>query len=99
MLYGANIGAAGGRLSVVSPHDDLRRLAAAELGADALAPKELVPSGETRDIQKGGGHCLALNGTNKLFHLPQDRWPHAVDLSAIAGIAAAGARLVAALAR
>jgi hypothetical protein len=99
MLYGANIGAAGGALSVVSPHDDLRARAAAELGPEVLAPASLVPSGETRDIQRAGGHCLALNGTNLLFHLPQDRWPHAVDIAAIARIAAAGALLVTALAR
>ncbi|HEV8678184.1 MAG TPA: hypothetical protein VGQ90_02325 [Stellaceae bacterium] len=103
ILYGANIGAAGGTLAAVSPHDDLRRLAASELTRDAqphdLAPKDFVPSGETRDIQRSGGHCLALNGSNPLFHLPQDRWPHSVDTAAIARIAAAGARIVQALSR
>ena len=64
-----------------------------------MAPKTLVPSGETRDIHRAGGRYLTLVGTNPLFHLPQDRWPDAVDLDAVTGIAAAGARLVLAMTR
>lgn len=102
--YGANLGAAGGALSVMSASDDLRALAPAELSRagqkpDRIAPKEAVPSGETRDIHRAGGAYLTLVGTNRLFHLPQDRWPHAVDAAAIARIAAAAARIAAALAR
>jgi hypothetical protein len=33
-------------------------------------------------------------GSNLLFHLPQDRWPDAVDPGAVARIAAAAAHLV-----
>jgi len=103
VLYGANIGAAGGILSIVSAADDLRALADAELAqagqSHAMAPKDLVPGGETRDIHRAGGHCLAVNGTNKLFHLPQDRWPEAVDVPAITRIAIAAAQIVTALAR
>ena len=51
--------------------------------------QELVPNGETRDIHLAGGRYLTLVGTNDLFHLPQDRWPHAVDLAAVTRIAAA----------
>jgi hypothetical protein len=96
--YGANLGAVGGQLSVVSPDDDLRELTQTELALcgrppDALAPKTLVPSGETRDIHRAGGRYLTLVGTNPFFHLPQDRWPHAVDAEAVARIAAAAARL------
>jgi hypothetical protein len=96
--YGANLGAMGGELSVVSPEADLRELAQTELALcgrppDALAPKSLVPSGETRDIHRAGGRYLTLVGTNPFFHLPQDRWPHAVDADAVARIAAAMARL------
>jgi hypothetical protein len=101
--WGANIGAAGGDLSVMSTSEDLRALAAAELAtagqAPALAPPTTVPSGETRDIHKKGGRYLTLVGSNPLFHLPQDRWPHAVDLAAVAAIAEAAARIVLALAR
>ena len=100
--YGANIGAAGGALSLVSPDDELRDLATAELARagqpHALAPKTLMPSGETRDIHEKGGRYLTLVGTNPLFHLPQDRWPEAVDLDAVTRIAAAAARIALALA-
>ena len=96
--YGANLGAAGGVLSLVSNQDDLRRLGLAELNATGYPPDDIPwpaqpPSGETRDIHRAGGRYLTLVGTNKLFHLPQDRWPHAVD------IAAAAARIVVALSR
>ena len=102
--YGANIGATGGQLSVVSPNDDLRELSQTELALcgcppDTLAPKSLVPSGETRDIHRAGGRYLTLVGTNPFFHLPQDRWPHSVDATAIARIAAAMARLILRLTR
>lgn len=101
--YGANIGAAGGSLSLVSPDDDLRRLCAAELARagqlHAMAPRELVPSGETRDIHRAGGRYLTLVGANRLFHLPQDRWPDSVDLAAVTRSAAAAAQCVLALAR
>ena len=102
--FGANLGAAGGTLSVMSADDDLRRLASAELQraghpAGTVAPKTAVPSGETRDIHRAGGRYLTLVGTNPLFHLPQDRWPHVVDLDAVTRIAAAAAAMVQALAR
>jgi hypothetical protein len=103
VLYGADIGTAGGILSIVSPADDLRALTDAELAqagqSHVMAPKDLVPRGETRDIHRAGGHCLALNGTSRWFHLPQDRWPETVDLDAVTRIAAAGARIVTALTR
>jgi hypothetical protein len=101
--YGANIGAAGGTLSLVAPDDDVRELAVADLTRagqpHTLAPKTLVPSGETRDIHRAGGRYLTLVGTNPLFHLPQDRWPDAVDVDAVTRIAAAAARIVQTLAR
>jgi hypothetical protein len=102
--YGANIGAVGGELSIQSTSDDLRALAAAELSCagqqpDHIAPKTLVPTGETRDIHRAGGCYVTLVGSNPLFHLPQDRWPHAVDASAVARVAAAASRLVLGLTR
>jgi hypothetical protein len=97
--YGANLGAVGGELAIQSTSDDLRAMATAELSRadhppDHIAPKTLVPSGETRDIHRGGGCYVTLVGSNPLFHLPQDRWPHAVDAGAVARIAAAAADLV-----
>src|SRR3984893_6456753 len=93
--YGANIGAVEGELAILSTSDDLCALTAAELTragrpADRIAPKTLVPSGETRDIHRAGGCYVTLVGSNPLFHLPQDRWPHAIDPAAVARIAAAG---------
>ena len=58
------------------------------------APPASAPSGETRDIHRAGGDYVTLVGANPLFHLPQDRWPHAVDPAAIADIAAAATRFV-----
>ena len=97
--YGANIGAAAGALTVMSNREALRARATDMLKPDMIAPATQVPGGETRDIHRAGGCYLTLVGSNALFHLPQDRWPHAVDVGAIARIAAAAAELVAALAR
>ena len=96
--YGANLGAAGGVLSLVSNADDLRGLGLAELTRagqppDDIPVKTLIPSGETRDIHQAGGRYLTLVGSNRWFHLPQDRWPHSIDLAAVTRIAAAAARL------
>ena len=102
--YGANIGAAEGTLSLMSNDDVLRDLGAAELARasrppDSIAPKTSVPSGETRDIHLAGGSYLTFIGSNPLFHLPQDRWPQAVDLGVVTRAAAAAARIVVALTR
>ena len=102
--YGANLGAAGGRLSLLSNDAALRTFGQATLTEakqppDVMAPATLLPSGETRDIHRAGGRYLTLVGSNPWFHMPQDRWPQAVDAGAVARIAAAGARLVTALAR
>ncbi len=88
----------------MSTSDELRALAARELARagqppDALAAKTEVPSGETRDIHRAGGRYVTLVGSNPWFHLPQDRWPHAVDVDAVNRIAGAAARLVVALTR
>ena len=102
--FGANIGAAGGDLSVQSASDDLRQLTATELARAGhapivAAPKTLVPSGETRDIHRAGGRYVTLVGSNRFFHLPQDRLPHAVDAVAVTRVAAAAAGLVVELTR
>jgi hypothetical protein len=102
--FGANIGAAGGELSLQSRSDDLHQLTETQLARagrapDVVAPKTLVPSGETRDIHRAGGRYVTLVGSNPWFHLPQDRWPHAVDADAVTRTAAAAAALVVKLAR
>ncbi len=97
--WGANLGAAGGHLSVMSSNEELRTLAASVLEQagqrpDVLAPVTQVPSGETRDIHRAGGCYVTFVGTNPWFHLPQDRLPHSVDTEAVTRIAAGAARLV-----
>jgi hypothetical protein len=97
--YGANLGAMGGVLSLVSNTDSLRRLGLGELTAagqppDDIPPPDRVPFGETRDIHRAGGRYLTLVGSNRWFHLPQDRWPATIDLAAVARIAAGSARIV-----
>lgn len=101
--YGANLGATAGSLTLLSNDVDLRAAAARSLAQagqppDTLAPGTQVPSGETRDIHRVGGRYVTLVGSNRLFHLPQDRWPHAVDSTAVARIAAGAASLVTTLA-
>ena len=102
--FGANIGATDGVLSLQSASDDLRRLGEAELvcagqALSVIAPKTLVPTGETRDVHGAGGCYVTLVGRNPLFHLPDDRWPHAVDPDAVTRVAAAAAALVVKLTR
>ncbi|HEV2099400.1 MAG TPA: hypothetical protein VGR45_10805 [Stellaceae bacterium] len=102
--YGANIGAIGSELSVVSNDPDLARATADELtqagkSLTHIAPPDFVPSGETRDIHRAGGRYATLVGTNPWFHLPDDRWPHTVDVTAVASIAAGAAAMVVALTR
>jgi hypothetical protein len=100
--YGANIGAPAGALSLLSLDDDMRELAAAALSraGEACTPEEKteVPKGETRDIHLAGGRYLTLVGENDLFHLPQDRWPDAVDVPAATRTATAAASIALALA-
>ncbi len=101
--YGANIGASGGQLSIQSADRPLRAAMREALTAfgqspDTMAPQTQVPNGETRDIHRLGGRYVTLVGSNRLFHLPQDRWPAAVDVPAIKRVAAAAATMVRALA-
>lgn len=100
--YGANIGATRGALSIQSADEPLREamrqaLTAAGQAPDAMAPVTQIPNGETRDIHRAGGRYVTLVGTNPLFHLPQDRWPHAVNVPVIARVAAGAASMVRAL--
>ncbi len=101
--YGANIGAAGGQLSIQSADAPLReamRYALTAFGQppDTMAPVTRVPNGETKDIHRAGGRYVTLVGTNRLFHLPQDRWPTAVEVPAIERVAAGATAMVSALA-
>ena len=101
--FGANIGAAGGKLSLQSPNEDLRALGARELQAagrpaDSLSPPTQVPFGESRAIHRAGGRYLTFVGSSDLFHLVEDRWPSAVDPEAIVRYATAASRIALAMA-
>jgi len=76
------------------------RFALTEFGhpPHTMAPESHVPSGETRDIHRQGGRYVTLVGSNRLFHLPQDRWPASVDVPAIERVARGAAAMVRALA-
>ncbi len=101
--FGANIGAAGSQLTLQSPQEDLRTLGTTALSkaghpAAALSPSTQVPFGESRAIHRAGGRYLTFVGSNDLFHLPQDRFPDAVDMAAIRRIAAAAGQIAVAMA-
>ncbi len=64
-----------------------------------IADLATVPNGETRDIHRVGGRYVTLVGTNPWFHLPQDRFPIAVDVPAIARFASGAAAFVLTLTR
>src|SRR5262249_726773 len=46
------------------------------------------------DAAVGNGTFPVPGGSNPLFHLPQDRWPRAVDAAVVSGVAAAVSCLV-----
>jgi hypothetical protein len=101
---GANIGAAvepGMRLQTSSEEFDQMVVAvmkAESAKIDEVMPRGFVPLGEARNIQRGGGRYISLVGRNGLFHHPNDRWPEAVDVNAVAAYARALVRLAVALA-
>jgi hypothetical protein len=74
-------------------------LTAAGQPPNSMAPITQVPNGETRDIHGAGARYVTLVGGNPLFHLPQDRWPGAVDVPVIERVAAGASAMVRALAR
>ncbi len=82
---GANFAASGGALLWQASSQ-----AYLEQGLAALADQGFVdvnaipvtnrPLGEARNIYDGGGQFISLLGSNPLFHHPDDRWPHAIDM-------------------
>jgi len=50
------------------------------INSPTLTPVGELPLGEARNIHDGNGQYISLLGNNPLFHHPDDRWPHAVDL-------------------
>ena len=100
---GANIGAAGGRARLQASDDAIEQLAVDALtragtGVQQRVPRGTVPAGEARNIHVGGGRYGSLLSSSPYFHSQSDRWPAAVDATAVARFAAAIADMVMALA-
>jgi len=92
---GANFGAAvGGSARFQSSDEEYRQLGRTAMARyDQQPDREVLPGdrpgGEARSIFDGGGRYLSLLGGNGLFHHPNDRWPDAVNVVAVAAFARA----------
>ena len=64
-------------------------LASAGLTVGRRVPRGTVPGGEAENVHRGGGRYVSVIGSNGLFHHPDDRGVHTVDLSAIASFVSA----------
>jgi hypothetical protein len=95
---GANLGAAGDtRITIRANVDGAAERAASLLRDAGHLPDAVIvgegAGGEAHDVMQRGGRFVSLIGANTLFHAPEDRMPHAVDLAAVARIAGVAARL------
>jgi hypothetical protein len=102
--FGANIGARDAKHSLYSAHEELSALGRTEMmrvgqPPDFVLPVSIRPSGESREIHKCGGRYITLVGSNPLFHMPEDRWPDAVDIEAVSRCSAAFVQVALALAK
>jgi hypothetical protein len=91
---GADVGAAGGAMRLQSSDEQIEAIANASLArANAVVaqhvPRGTVPGGEARNIHVGGGRYVSLLGGSPFFHNLADRWPDAVNVTAVAQFAAA----------
>jgi hypothetical protein len=100
--FGANIGASTGDIGM-TPSDD--RLRDAALRAFAPHGFEKIRQsaaaqvfGEAGTIGEAGGRFVSFIGANAWFHNPNDLWPDAVDVPAIARFSRAAADLTVLLA-
>lgn len=101
---GANFVARGSRLRLQTSDAELRASVQACLQAESVHVDEETlpgarPFGEARNVFDGGGRYVSLLGSNPLFHHPDDRWPHAVDVPALMPLARAFVDLVRQLAQ
>jgi hypothetical protein len=100
---GANIGASGGAARLQASDDAIMAMAdeaLAKSGATIAArvPRGTRPGGEARNIHDGGGRYISLLGSGPFFHNVEDRWPAAVDLTAVSRFSDAVASLAVRLA-
>ena len=97
--FGASIGAAvdaGARLGATDA--DLERKARAALercGAPHTPTADAMVGAESNVVDALGARCAALAGGHAYFHMPEDRWPHAVNVSDVSAYANAFAELAA----
>ncbi|GAB4335713.1 MAG: hypothetical protein Kow0010_23330 [Dehalococcoidia bacterium] len=101
--FGASIGAAGGQLHLFTSNDRLEHLTVEAIGDCSCPLPRLVdhgtmPPGESRNIHERGQDYVSLIGGSDFFHLPDDRWPDAVDIDAVVCYAEALSKVVLALA-
>jgi hypothetical protein len=66
-----------------------RELAAANLAVATRTPRGTVPGGEAENVHRGGGRYVSVIGTNGLFHHPDDRGIHTVNVPAVAAFVSA----------
>jgi hypothetical protein len=62
-------------------------------------PAGAVPPGESKNIHEAGGRYISIIASNVHFHLESDRWPHSVDVEAVAAFSEAVAQMTLRLAR
>lgn len=88
---GANIGAPGGSMKVLSPSDELLELFSKGLGSSRSNTTGFEPRSEIREVHRAGGKYVSLVGTSDWFHHEDDRWPDTINLERVASIAEATA--------
>ncbi len=96
---GANFAAAGGELVYQASNEAMMARGVALLTEHGRLPSYTTPVGtrplgEARNVYDGGGRYVSLLGSNPLFHHPDDRWPHAIDMDATAAATAAMLELI-----
>src|SRR4029077_17745356 len=104
MHLGANIGAAEGPGTILQASDDAMESMMADaitgpgLPIDRRHPRGVAPLGEALNVHRGGGRFISIIGKNDLFHSPDDRGAHVIDLAAIERFAIAFAKVATSLA-
>ena len=102
---GANIGAALGPGNILQASDDETESMMAEamtrngLGITRRLARGVEPLGEALNVYRGNGRFISIIGSNDLFHNPDDRGAHVVDLDVIERFARAFAEVATTLAR
>ena len=93
--FGANIGAVNATNRIQASSDEFENIAVQAITAHGIAINDkakrgVVPFGEAGNIHRGGGRYLSLLCPGSpLFHHPADRWPDAVNVTAVAQYATA----------